>query len=411
VVASQGGLSARVKLKLLALVVLLAVGVGAVVVAMGGIASARGDQPRYLTATVQRGNVSQDVTSTGTVEASTSYGLVFGSSPQLVTSSSSSSSASSSTTWHVDALSVKVGDQVKAGQILAKAGTAALSAQYNQATASWQSAKIQLSIAQDQRTAATTTSGIRQAKMAVYNAQNQVSQAAQSRTDLAAQIQAATLKAPIDGVVSAVNIATGLDAPSGNAIVVSSRTYEVTASVVESDLSSVKVGQKVAITVSAVNASLNGTVASIALAPSTTSGSSSVVSYPVSVLIDGTNDLLRSGMSADVSITVAQATNVLVVPTAAISGSNGTYVARVLAADNSVTATPVQVGLVTTSGAEVTSGLSEGQTVVTGTVSQTTTGGTTTNNNRGLGGGLGGGGFGGGGGFTGPGGGGVRNQP
>jgi multidrug efflux pump subunit AcrA (membrane-fusion protein) len=129
------------------------------------------------------------------------------------------------------------------------------------------------------------------------------------------------------------------------------------------------------------------------------------------VLIDGTNDLLRSGMSADVSITVAQATNVLVVPTAAISGSNGTYVARVLAADNSVTATPVQVGLVTTSGTEVTSGLSEGQTVVTGTVSQTTTGGTTTNNNRGLGGGLGGGGFGGGGGFTGPGDGGVRNQP
>jgi membrane fusion protein, macrolide-specific efflux system len=107
---------------------------------------------------------------------------------------------------------------------------------------------------------------------------------------------------------------------------------------------------------------------------------------------------------------VAQATNVLVVPTSALTGSNGNYVARVLTGDNVATATPVEVGLVTTSGAEVTSGLSEGQTVVTGTVSnQTTTGTGTTNGNRGgFGGGLGGG-FGGGG-FVG-GGGGGRGQP
>ena len=397
------------KLKLLALVVLLAVGVGAVVVAMGGIAAASGDQARYLTATVTRGTISQDVTSTGTVAASTSYGLVFGSSPQLVASSSSSSSAGSSTTWHVDTLKVKVGDLVKKGQLLARAATGSLKAQLSQANATWQSAKIQLAIAQDNRDAATTTSAIRQTQMALYNAQRALSQANQSRIDLTAQINAATLTAPIDGVVSAVNIVAGVDAPSGDAIVVSSRTYEVTASVVESDLSSVKVGQKVAITVSAVNASLTGTVASIALAPSTTSGSSSVVSYPVTVSVDGTNDQLRAGMSAQASITVAQAPNVLEVPTAALSGSNGNYVVRVLAADGTATATPVEVGLVTTSGAEIKSGLSEGQTVVTGTVSQTTTGGATNNANRGLGGGFGGGGFGGGG-FTGPGGG-VRTQP
>jgi membrane fusion protein, macrolide-specific efflux system len=387
------------KLKLLALVVLVAVGVGAVFLAMGGLPSGSGDQPRYLTATVSRGTLSQDVTSTGTVAAASSYGLVFGSTPQLVTSSSSSSAASSSSTWHVDSLAVKVGDEVKAGQVLAKAGTSDLQAQFDQATATWQSARIQLAIAQDQRAAATTTSSIRQSRMAVYNAQRSVSQAAQSRADLAAQIKAATLKAPIDGVVSNINIATGLDAPSGSAIVVNSRTYQVAASVVESDLPSVKVGQKVAITVGAVNASLTGTVASIALAPSTTSGSSSVVAYPVTVTIDGSDAALRAGMSADVSITVAQASNVLVVPTSALSGSNGNYVARVLVGDKDITTTPVQVGLVTTTGAEVTSGLSEGQTVITGTVSQTTTGGTTTNNGRGgFGGGFGGGGFGGGGG-------------
>jgi RND family efflux transporter MFP subunit len=393
------------KLKLLALVVLLAVGAGAVFIAMGGIASANGDQARYLTTTVTRGSVSQDVTSTGSVATSAAYSLAFGSTPQPVTSSSSSSSSGGSSTWHVDSVAVKVGDAVKRGQVLAKAGTADLQAQLDQATATWQSARIQLVIAQDLRAAATTTSAIRQTRMGVYNAKRALSQAAQSRTDLAAQIKAATLTAPIDGVVSTVNIVAGLDAPSGTAIVVSSRTYDVTASVVESDLNSVKVGQKVAITVSAVNASLTGTVASIALAPSTTSGSSSVVSYPVTVSIDGTNASLRAGMSANVSITVAQATNVLVVPTSALSGSNGNYTARVLAANNSVSAVPVEVGLVTTSGAEITSGLAEGQTVVTGTVSSETTTPATTNNR---GGGFGGGGFGGGG-LTGPGGG-VR-QP
>jgi membrane fusion protein, macrolide-specific efflux system len=400
------------KLKVLALVLLLAVGAGAVFVAMGGIASANGDQTRYLTANVTRGTVSQDVTSTGTVAASAGYGLAFGSTPHPVTSSSSSSSsAGSSTTWHVDTVSVKVGDSVKRDAVLAKAATADLQAQYDQASARWQSAKIQLVIAEDQRAAATTTSGIRQSRIAIYNARTSVSQAAQSRTDLAAQIKAATLTAPIDGVVSAVNVTAGFDAPSGDAIVVSSRTYNVTASVVESDLTSVKVGQKVAITVSAVNASLTGTVASVALAPSTTSGSSSVVSYPVTISVDGTNSNLRAGMSANVSITVNQATNVLVVPTSALSGSNGNYAARVLGANNAVSAVPVEVGLVTTSGAEITSGLSEGQTVVTGTVSNTTTTPGTTTNNRGggLGGGFGGGGFGGGG-FTGPGGGG-RGQP
>jgi macrolide-specific efflux system membrane fusion protein len=391
------------KLKLLALVVLLAVGVGAVVIAMGGIAAAGSDRTRYLTAQVTRGNVTQDVSATGTVAASASYALAFGQDAQLASASSSSSSGGS-TTWHVDKLDVKVGDAVKKGQVLAKANVADLQTQLAQATATWQAAKIQLVIAEDQRDDATTTSAIRQARIGVYNAQNSVSQAAQNRANLTAQIKAATLTSPIDGVVTTVNVAAGVDAPSGTAIVVNAATFEVTASVVESDLSSIRIGQAVAITVSAVNASLTGKVSSIGLTPSTSSGSSSVVSYPVTIAIDGSNSAIRAGMSADVAITVAQATNVLVVPTSALAGGKGDYVARVLDEANNVSTTPVEVGLVTTSGAEIKSGLNEGDTVVTGTVSSQTN--STTNNNRGLGGGGFSGGFGGGGGgFVQPGGG------
>jgi multidrug efflux pump subunit AcrA (membrane-fusion protein) len=107
--------------------------------------------------------------------------------------------------------------------------------------------------------------------------------------------------------------------------------------------------------------------------------------------------VIRAGMSADVSITVAEAANVLIVPTSALSGANGNYVARVLDESNNVTTTPVEVGLVTTSGAEIRSGLSEGDTVVTGTVTNQSNNNTNARGLGGGGGGFGGGGFGGGG--------------
>jgi multidrug efflux pump subunit AcrA (membrane-fusion protein) len=86
-------------------------------------------------------------------------------------------------------------------------------------------------------------------------------------------------------------------------------------------------------------------------------------------------------MSADVTITVASATGVLTVPAEALNGTAGDYAVLVLGADGAVTRTPVQVGLLTNTTAEVTSGLAEGQVVVTGTSSQRT-GTTTTGGNQ-----------------------------
>jgi hypothetical protein len=54
-----------------------------------------------------------------------------------------------------------------------------------------------------------------------------------------------------------------------------------------------------------------------------------------------------------------------------------------MGSDNSVTPTSVTVGLVTSSYAEIKTGLTEGQTVVTGTTS-TKTSTTTTNSNSGV---------------------------
>jgi macrolide-specific efflux system membrane fusion protein len=104
-------------------------------------------------------------------------------------------------------------------------------------------------------------------------------------------------------------------------------------------------------------------------------------------------------MSATVTVTTASADNVLRVPATALQGSAAAgYTVLVMNADSSTTTTPVTVGLVTTSWAQIDSGLSAGETVVTGTTAART--GTTTGNGgvnvNSLtgGGGLGGNGFG-----------------
>jgi macrolide-specific efflux system membrane fusion protein len=102
-----------------------------------------------------------------------------------------------------------------------------------------------------------------------------------------------------------------------------------------------------------------------------------------------------------VAVITAQAANVIAVPAIALQGSAGSYSVLVIGSSGSPQAVPVQVGLVTTSLAEIQSGVSEGETVATGTVSARTSTTTTTGGGvaiPGLGGGGGGGGFGRGGG-------------
>jgi hypothetical protein len=107
-------------------------------------------------------------------------------------------------------------------------------------------------------------------------------------------------------------------------------------------------------------------------------------------------------MSASVSITTAEADNVLAVPAIALVGASGSYSVRVMAADGTISTVPVTVGLITTQYAAITAGLNAGDAVITGTSSPRTSTASTTTNAGSLTGGFGG--FGGGGGTF------VRNR-
>lgn len=345
------------RLKVFAIVLLLVIAVGAVVVAMGGLTPAASSASTLLTAPASVADVTDEIAATGSIEAADTYDLTFG-----------SASASSTVVWPVREVKVAVGDHVTAGQVLATADITDLDAQIADASRAASAASIQLSLAKTDRAAATTTATRRQTQISLYNAETADARAKASLADLKAQRAAATIAAPADGIVTVVALTVGANAPTGAAISMISTGLRVTTSVVESDVAAIKVGQEATVAVAAVDASLRGKVTAIDPV-GTGSGSNGVVSFAVKIELDSPPAALRPGMTADVTIVAASATGVLSIPSRALSGTTGVYSVRVVAADGSVSTRQVQVGLVTSSLAEIKGGLQAGELVVTGTSS------------------------------------------
>ena len=203
----------------------------------------------------------------------------------------------------------------------------------------------------------------------------------------------ATILAPEDGLIVAVNILPGVSAPSGYAIEESVAPMVATASFTESDISNLKVGQAAVVNVTAPNLTVNGTVSQIVPTASTSGGASSVVTYAVNVTLSDPPATVLSGMSATVTVTTASVDNALRVPATALEGSAAAGYSVQVESNGSVTTQAVQVGLVTTSYVQITSGLSQGDTVVVGTTTTRNSTTTTTGGNINLGGLTGGGGF------------------
>lgn len=370
--------------KVLALTVLIAVAVGALAVSVGGVGAQPTAATQYLTSEAAVGDVTDEVAATGALAATATYGLAFGVAPYLI--AEGDDPPASESTWPVTDVATQPGDSVKVGQILATADTADIRRELSRATADLNAANLQLKIAKEQLADARDADdqdAERQALLQVYAIKNQVSQATDTREALRAAIRAATLRSPIDGIVTEVNIVDEFDAPAGAAIVVASSALTVTTDVIESDLADVAVGQTASVTVDAIGAALTGSVT--AISPVAGDSSSGVVAYPVTVTLDEAPADARAGMSADVSITIASATDVVTVPSSALQGSTGDYAIMTLAADGTPQRVAVEVGLVTNATAEITDGLDAGTPVVIGTTADLIG---TDNGTRGFGGGA-----------------------
>jgi macrolide-specific efflux system membrane fusion protein len=360
------------RLKIVAVIGLLLVGGAAVFMTLGGLPTSAAATTTYLTSTAAVADVSDDVAATGAIASSRSWALVFG-----AAADSTASQSGSPASWLVSAVKVKVGDPIKKGAVLATATNTSLRVSIGSATSKVNTATIELATAQDAYDAATTTAQLRQTKIALLNARDGLAQAKATLADLNAQLSHANLVAPADGIVTVINLTVGANAPVADAIDLAASTYEVTASVVESDVASLKIGQPATVTVSAITADLTGTVTAIApVAETSTTGG--VVSYAVTVALNSPPATLRPGMTADVTVTTASASSVLAVPAAAIRGTSGAYTVLVLTAAGTPESRPVTVGLMTSSLVEIKSGLNAGEVVITGTSTPQRAGTTTT---------------------------------
>jgi macrolide-specific efflux system membrane fusion protein len=229
-----------------------------------------------------------------------------------------------------------------------------------QATAAVQTAQLNVQSAQLAYTGTTTVNS----DAAVAADKASVSQAETAVTNAQTTLDRLTLTAPIDGIVSSVTIQAG-DVVSGTVITLRSSDVEVDASVTESDLPAVKVGQPANVTITALGTAAKGTVSQVDLAGATKSNGG-VVSYGVSISLPSAPAGAAPSMTADVDITTAAATGVLSVPAAAIGGSSGDYTVEVYDGPGAVHTVKVGVGLMTATLAQITSGITTGTTVVTG---------------------------------------------
>lgn len=197
------------------------------------------------------------------------------------------------------------------------------------------------------------------------------------------------LRSPVAGTVASVTVDKGDAAAAGTAVVtvIPDASFEIVASFSEADALKVAVGQKATVTFDALTGeSATGTVTAVDILPSTSEGSN-VTTYSATITLDDAPEGVRQGMSASVVVTTNEATDVLWVPSAAVSTAGGQSTVTVRA--NGVdTVTVVQTGLAGDSGTEITSGLTAGQQIVIDTSTDSGTSGF----------GFPGGGFGGGGG-------------
>jgi HlyD family secretion protein len=202
---------------------------------------------------------------------------------------------------------------------LVEAGAApAMDLPTSQSTLAQSSAQKQQAIAQ-----------LNQAKAQAQATRSQVSQAqaqaaqAKAAVDLAQVNLAHTvIQAPIDGVVVARNVDVGqtvaasLQAPTVFLIANDLTRMQVLANIDEADVGQLKASSKVSFTVDAYPTdTFRGAVSQVRLAPTTVQN---VVTYTAVVEVGNPELKLKPGMTANVTVSVAESDNVLAVPNTAL---------------------------------------------------------------------------------------------
>jgi HlyD family secretion protein len=268
--------------------------------------------PKYRTAKVDRGDVTQTVTATGTISAVTTV------------------SVGSVVSGIVAALHADFNKEVKKGSLLAELDPTPFQARVAQSQAGLEKAKVDARNSEIalRRQKALGEQGLApqadldQAQANFDSARAAVAQAQATLEQSLTDLKNSRIVAPIDGVVVArqyevgQSVAASFQAPTLFTIAQDLTKMQVSADVSESDIGLCKVGQPVRFTVDAYpDQTFRGTISQIRLNASV---NQNVVTYPVIVEVPNPDLALRPSMTASVVIDVATARKILRVPNAAL---------------------------------------------------------------------------------------------
>ena len=287
-------------------------GVAAVGLAVGAAYWLGGDDrsgaDAYRTEPVSRGDIAQRISANGTLNP-----------VQLV-------SVGTQVSGTVKAIRVDFNERVRKGQILLELDDALPAAQARQSTANVLSAQAALDLATANEARQrdlverrfVSPGELDQAVQQLRSAEAALAvaraQAERDRVNLAYTV----IRSPIDGVVIDRVVAVGqtvaasFQTPELIRIAGDLRQMQIDTSFAEADIGQVKVGQAARFTVDAhADRNFDGRVTQIRLNPKS---EQNVVTYNVVIAVDNRDGLLLPGMTATVSLTVAERRDVLRLP-------------------------------------------------------------------------------------------------
>lgn len=372
------------------ILILIAAALVALLAGLTGITQGKTATPTYLSSEVVRGNVETSVMAEGRLK------------PQNLVA------VGAQVSGRITELAVKLGDRVEQGDQIAqidsvqqtnelrtaKAALANLRAQMAERQAVLALAEKTLERQENlSRSAATSRSVMDGAQQDVDVARAQITalEAQIAQAEVAIEIAQTNLDytrvtAPMAGTVLAIVSQAGQTVnavQSSPTIVVLGQLdrMDVHAEISEADIGKVQAGQNVRFSLlDDSGRTYEGVLASIAPAPqsivndsaiqggATTDTSSGAIYYIGIIPVANPDGHLRSYMTAQVSIILGAAQDVLTIPSSALGRPNrdGSHQVRVVVGDGSIQTRDIMIGLNDKVTAEVVDGLTEGERVVTG---------------------------------------------
>lgn len=205
-----------------------------------------------------------------------------------------------------------------------------------------------------------------------YSLDSNVNSARISLEEAEENLEDYTIKAPIDGTIITKNKKAGEKLEQGSsgtepmAVIYDMSVLKVQLTIDESDIHSIKTGQKVTVTADAVEGAFTGEVTKVGIDGTSSNG---VTTYPVEVTITEYGDLLP-GMNVDCTIEVEAVKNVIAVPVDAIQRGNVVYVKGDKTDENDKApdgyySVSVQTGITDSVFIEIKKGINEGDEFVT----------------------------------------------